>query len=62
MLVDIPAAQHKKIFFITFPSENQRGVRNTRQNIFWVVAKKATREGQHRFVFNGWYFWRECVI
>jgi len=61
MLVDIPAAQHKKIFFITFPSENQCSVRGMRPNIFWVAVKKATSEGGHRFAFSGWYFWRMTV-
>jgi len=56
MLVDIPAAQHKKIFFIVSPGILSVVIRNMRQNIYCGVWEKAASEGQHRIGFNDWYF------
>jgi len=36
MLVDIPAAQHKKIFFIAFPSVNKR--QNARRAVEGILG------------------------
>jgi len=52
MLVDIPAAQHKKIFFIVSPDVISVIIRNTRQNTYCGVREKAASEGQHRIGFK----------